>query len=139
MVPPKVSASYKLGVTAYITMAKALKKKMMKPSVIHEDCLILRATRDQDVYENDGFKMLLNLLSSILPHLGGNCLGVVTEIIQLGLIQDNTFNTLYLKFYLLSRRLKISGHHVPATSLITRYFHITMGIVELKPLLAPII
>ena len=78
------------------------------------------------------------MLSSILPHLGGNCLDVVTEISQLGLIKDDTLNTLYLKFSLLSRRLKISGYHVSATSLITRYFHITMGFAELKSLLTPI-
>ena len=138
IVPHKGTASHRLGITAYITMAKALKKKIMKPSFIHEDCLELRATRDQDAYENDGFKILLNIMSSILPHLGGNCLDVVTEISQIGLIQDDTLNTLYLKFSLLSRRLKISGHHVPATALLTRYFNITMGIAELKPLLAPI-
>ena len=100
IIPKKGSALYNLGVTAYITMTKSLKKKLTKPSFIYEDCLELRATRDQDAYEKDGFKILLNLLSSILPHLGGNCLDVVTEISQLGLIQDDTLNTLYLKFSL---------------------------------------
>ena len=41
MVPPKGSASYRLGIKAYITMAKALKKNIMKPSFIHEDYLEL--------------------------------------------------------------------------------------------------
>ena len=78
------------------------------------------------------------MLSSILPHLGGNCLDVDTEISQVGLVQDDILNTLYLKISLLSRRPKISGYHIPATSLLTRYFNIAMGIAELKPLLATI-
>ena len=57
IVPPKGSALYKLGITAYIKMAKALKKKIMKPSFIHEDCLKLLAIRDQYAYENDRFNI----------------------------------------------------------------------------------
>ena len=79
-------------------MAKALKKKIMKPSLIHENCLELQAIRNQDAYEKDRLKIILKMLSSILTHLGGNYLDAVTEISQIGLVQDDTLNTLYLKF-----------------------------------------
>ena len=98
MIPSKVTASYQLGITAYIMMAKALKNKIMKPSFIHKDCLKILPTRGQYAYKNNGFKIIFNMLSSILPHLGGNCLNVVTEISQIGLVQDDTLNTLFLKF-----------------------------------------
>ena len=106
MVPPKGTSSYRLGTTDYITMAKALKKKVMKPSFIHKDCIELQDTRDQDAYEKNGFEILLNMLSIILPHLGGNWIDVVTEISQIGLVQDDTLNTLYLKFSLYLADLK---------------------------------
>ena len=101
-------------------MAKELKKKIMKPSFIHKGCFKLQSTRGQYAYKKTGFKIILNILSSILPHLGGNYLNVVTEISQICLVQDDTLNTLYQKKSLLSCRLKISGHHIPDGSLLTR-------------------
>ena len=92
------------------------------PSFIDVTCDKLTTKRHTIAYDKDGFKMLVKLMGVILPHLDGKCLDVVTEITNIKINEGETLNSLYLQFTLLMRKLGLAKHHIPATSLINKYF-----------------
>ena len=118
IIPPKGSAMHPAGTTSYLTMARALRKKIMAPSFIDVTCEKLTTKRHTIAYDKDGFKMLIKLMGFILPHLGGKCLDVVDEISNIKINEGETLNSLYLQFTLLVRKLGLANHHIPTTSMI---------------------
>ena len=80
IIPSNPSIAYTQGLSAYKSRSKALKKKLMHPKVILKDCLTLTNIKHVHAHKKVGFKFLLKLLGSILPHLGGCCLDVVQKI-----------------------------------------------------------
>lgn len=82
--------------------------------------------------------MLLKLISTILPHLGGQSLDVVEEIAQITIKSGKTSNSLYLEFTLLKYKLEMSGHLIPATAMIQHYLNMIMNIIQAKMHIASI-
>ena len=78
------------------------------------------------------------MLSTILPHLGGQSLDVVDEIANIKLEDSDNLNSLYLKFTTLKYKLEMSGHMIPATAMIQRYLNILMNIKQTRTHVAAI-
>ena len=94
IIPPKSSAMYIQGQNWYSSISRALKKKIMHCNLISTDCTKLINKRNTHSHENDGFKLLLKLLSTILPHLGGQSLDIVDETAQIKVDKGDNLNSL---------------------------------------------
>ena len=95
ILPHSTSAVYKSAQLEYIYMAKALKIYIHKPDTIQQaSCSVLLEYRKIHHYEKDGFVLLLHILASIFPRLGGPQLDVVAEIASIKLSQGETYDSL---------------------------------------------
>jgi len=124
VLPPKSSSVYKAGYIQYVSMAKALRLHIVHPVTIASCCSVLLQKRDTYQHDKDGFVLLMQMLSGVFPHLGGPHLDIVKEIGSINASKSETFNSIYKKFIQMSRKLHLSGHHVPATALFQRYMDI---------------
>ena len=109
IMPPKSSAMYIHGKASYLSISRALKKKLMHLAMASADCTKLINKRNTHSHIN-GFCLLLKMLSTILPNLGGQSLNVVDEIANIKLEDGKNLNSLYLKFTTLNVRTHDSSN-----------------------------
>ena len=129
ILPHQTSSVYKAGHIEYLSMAKAIRIYILRPSTIGKSCTQLLELRDLNKEERDGFVILLNLLGGVFPHLGGPHLDVVREISSMTARKTETFDSLLQRFTNMSRKLNVAGHHIPPTALFQRY----MDLVKINP------
>jgi len=138
ILPPKTSSVYKAGYIQYLSMAKALRLHIVHPTTIASCCSALLQKRDTYQHNKDGFILLMQMLSGVFPHLGGPHLDIVKEIGSINTSKSETFNSIYKKFIQMNRKLRLSGHHVPATALFQRYMDIVKTNDRAFTLVSPI-
>ena len=124
VLPPKTSSVYKAGYIQYLSMANALRLHIVRPTTIASCCSTLLEKRDTYQHDKDGFVLLMHMLSGVFPHLGGPHLDIVKEIGSINASKSETFDSLYKKFIGMNKKLRLSGHLIPATALFQRYMDI---------------
>ena len=138
ILPSKTSQLYKVGLTEYKSMSKALRVYLHKSATIPTSCTILHVRKKICQYERDGFKLLLQLLAAIFPSLGGPQLDIIAEISSIRARQGETLDSLLHKFLDMDEKLRVSKHHVSATALMKRYLQILKKDSSIFPLISPI-
>jgi len=121
ILPHQTSSVFKAGYIEYLSMSKALRTHILRPSTIGKSCTLLLELRDLNKEERDGFDILLNILGGVFPHLGGPHLDIVREISSMTARKTETFDSLLNRFTNMSRKLKVAGHYIPPTALFQRY------------------
>jgi len=138
ILPGRVSSVFKAGYIQYVAMAKALRLHIVHPDTISTNCSTLIVERDLHDSNKDGFILLMKLLGSIFPHLGGPHVDMIKEITSLHVTKSETFDSLLYKFVKLRKKLILSGHQVPATALFEKYLSILRMNDRVFSLLSPI-
>ena len=138
ILPPSTSSVYKSGYMEYLSMSKALRIHMTHPSTISKSCSVLTTTMELHDEENDGFDLLLKVLGGLFPHLGGPHLDIVGEISSLTARKSETFKSLLRKFIATQKKLRLSGHQIPATALFEKYINIIKAHPQVFTLISPI-
>lgn len=139
ILPPETSAVYRAGLSEYTSMSRALRIYLTKPSTIASHCATLKEKQTLHKNQRDGFVLLLILLKSIFPHLGGKYLDVIHEISSLSLEDGDTLDTILHKFISMKRKLDISGHNVPTNALLIRYVDIVKSNTLVFTIISPIV
>jgi len=139
LLPASMSSVYKAGCLQYASMAKALRIYLTKPATISTSCTVLAAQCDLYKDERDGFFLLLQILGSVFPHLGGPHLDIVSEISSIKAAKTETFQSLLRKFTALERKLSLSGHYIPPTALFQRYMDIIKCHDKVFSVISPIL
>jgi len=121
ILPHPNSSVYKAGHMEYVSMAKALRIHILKPSNIAKSCSQVIAKRNRHKNERDGFVLLMHLLGGVFPHLGGPHVDVVSAISSMTARKTETFESLLQRFVNLGHKLELAGHQVPPTALFQRY------------------
>ena len=138
VLPPTTSSVYKAGYIQYLSMAKALRLHIVHPKTISANCSMLLEICDTYQHDKDGFTILMNMLGGVFPHLGGPHLDIVKEIGSINASKTETFDSVYKKFIRMNRKLRLSGHHIPATALFQRYMDIIKTNHQAFTLVSPI-
>jgi len=138
ILPPRTSSVYKSGYMEYCSMSKALRVHITHPSTIAKCCTVLISTKELHDEEHDGFVLLLKILGGVFPHLGGPHLDIVGEISSITARKSETFRSLLRKFVSTQKKLRLSGHHVPATALFEKYMNIIKSHNQVFSLISPI-
>jgi len=138
ILPGHKSSVFKAGYIQYVAMAKSLRLHLVHPDTISTSCLTLVVERDLHDSNKDGFVLLMKLLGSIFPHLGGPRVDMIKEISSIQLNKSETYDSLLYKFIKLKRKLTLAGHQVPATALFERYLSLLRTNKEMFELLSPI-
>jgi len=138
ILPPSTSSVYKSGYMEYLSMSKALRIHITHPSTIAKCCTVLISTRELHDEENDGFILLLKILGGVFPHLGGPHLDIVGEISSITARKSETFRSLLRQFVSTQKKLRLSGHQIPATALFEKYINIIKSHNQVFSLISPI-
>jgi len=138
ILPGRLSSVFKAGYIQYVAMAKALRLHIVHPDTISSNCSTLIIERDLHDSNKDGFILLMKLVGSIFPHLGGPHVDMIKEITSLQVTKSETFDSLLYKFVKLRKKLILSGHQVPATALFEKYLSILRMHDRVFSLLSPI-
>lgn len=138
ILPSPSSSIYRAGHIEYLSMSKALRIYLLKPSTIAQVCTLVVEARKIHQRERNGFSLLLHLLGAVFPHMGGPHVDVIQEISSITLRANETFDSLLHRFIGLDRKLTLSGHQVPPTALIQRYINLVKKNDKIFTLISPI-
>jgi len=138
ILPHSNSSVYKAGHMEYVSMAKALRIHILKPSNIAKSCSQVIAKRNRHKNERDGFVLLMHLLGGVFPHLGGPHVDVVSAISSMTARKTETFESLLQRFVNLGHKLELAGHQVPPTALFQRYLDLIKTNHHIFSMISPI-